>query len=197
MTPPIPSSEPNSIFAGDTCKWSKTISDYPSSDGWTLTYSFRGPSQLADVQASTSGSGYLVTIAAALTEVLQSGTYTWAARVSKAGETYTVARGVFSLVEVEGALVVSHNAKMLAAIEAALEGRVLVDMEQYTIGGRMVTKIPVKELTALRGMYAAKVWRDKNPGNIGVPVAFGFPSTDGTIGTPSPVSLPPWYPYGR
>jgi hypothetical protein len=197
LTPPVPSSEPNSIFAGDTVRFSKTISDYPATDGWALTYSFRGPSLLADVAATPSGSGYLVTIAASLTQVLSAGTYQWAARVTKAGETYTVARGVLAVVQVEGLISVTHNEKMLAAINAALEGRVVADMQSYTIGGRMVTKIPFKELLAIKGTYEAKVWRDRNPGSLGVPVAFGFPSTDGTIGAPSPVSLPPWYPYGR
>lgn len=197
MTPPIPTSEPGSIFAGDTVKFSKTISDYPATDGWTLTYSFRGPTALADQTATTSGSGYLVTIPAATTTALSAGTYYWNARVSLAGEVHTVARGVLTVTLVAGALVLTHNEKMLAAINAALEGRIVADMQQYTIGGRMVQKIPFKELAHFKAVYEAKVYRDRNPGQIGVPVAFGFPSTDGTIGTPDPVSLPPWYPYGR
>lgn len=197
MTPPIPSTEPNSIFAGDTVKWTKTLSDYPSSDGWTLWYSFRGPSELPDQTAAASGSGYLLTIPVSATTPLLAGTYNWTARVSKAGETHTVARGVLTVTLVVGAIVQSHNEKMLAAINAALEGRVVADMQQYTIGGRMVTKIPFEKLMHYKGVYEARVARDRNPGQLGVPVAFGFPSPDGTIGTPSPVALPPWYPYGR
>lgn len=197
MTPPIPSSEPSSIFAGDTVLFTKTISDYPSSDGWILTYSFRGPSSLADQVATTSGSGYAVTIPVSATAPLLAGTYYWNARVSKAGEVHTVARGVLTVTLVAGALVLSHNEKMLAAINAALEGRVVADMQQYTISGRMVTKIPFEKLMHYKGVYEAKVYRDRTPGQLGVNVAFGFPSTDGTIGTPQPVSLPPWYPYGR
>ena len=197
MTPPIPTSEPGSIFAGDTIKFTKTLGDYPATDGWTLAYSFRGPSSFSDQTATASGSGYLVTIPVSVTTALAAGNYYWSARVSLAGEVHTVARGVLTVTLVAGAFVQSHNEKMLAAINAALEGRVVADMQQYTIGGRMVTKIPFEKLMHYKGVYEAKVFRDRNPGKIGVTVAFGFPSPDGTIGTPEPVSLPPWYPYGR
>jgi hypothetical protein len=197
LTPPIPTTEPDRLFAGDTAKWNKTISDYPPTDGWTLTYAFRGPSNFPDQQATSSGSAYVIVIAAAITTALAVGTYYWSARVNKAGETYTVARGVLTVDMVAGGVVITHNEKMLAAINAVLEGRVTADINQYTIGTRMVTKIPFKELLHFKGVYEAKVWRDRNPGKIGVPVLVNFPPTDGTIGTPEPVALPPYYPYGR
>lgn len=196
MAPSIPTTEPDLLFAGDTCKWTKTISDYPSSDGWTLVYSFRGPSAFTDVTAATSGSGYAVTIPLATTTPLQAGGYTWSARVTKAGETYTVGRGVLNVELAAGASLVPHEVKMLAAIEAVLEGRITADVQQYAIGGRQITKIPIEELAKLRGRYQAKVERLKHPGSLGIPVQVAFSPADGAIGNAAPVVLPPWYHYG-
>lgn len=198
MAPPIPSREPNSIFAGDTVKFSRTFADYPAT-AWTLAYLFRGPSELVEQTAAVSGSGFLMTIDAGDTERLLAGTYQWSARATSisSGETYTVARGVLEVVLVAGAVVQSHNEKMLAAINAALEGRVVADVQLYTIGGRMVTKIPFEKLLHFKGVYEAKVFRDRNPGRIGVPVAVAFPPPDGGISGAEPVSLPPWYAGAR
>lgn len=196
MTPPIPTTEPDRLYAGDTVKWTKTISDYPSSDGWTLKYSFRGPSALPDQTASASGSGYAIVIAALDTASLVAGTYDWTARVSKAGETYTVARGVFTVVLVAGATEQLHEEKVVEALKAVLEGRITADVQQYAINGRQVTKIPIEKIPGLIAKYERKIWRLRNPGKIGVPVAVAFTPPDGQVGTPEPVSLPPWYRYG-
>lgn len=52
---------------------------------------------------------------------------------------------------------ISHAEKMLAAIEQVLEGRVTDDVQQLSIAGRSITKIPVDELLALRAQYAKEV----------------------------------------
>jgi hypothetical protein len=64
------------------------------------------------------------------------------------------------------------------------------------IENRSVKKIPMKELEALQVKYAWKVWRQKNPGQIGAKVSTAFFPPDGTIGSPEPVILPPFYRYG-
>jgi hypothetical protein len=57
--------------------------------------------------------------------------------------------------------------KTLAAIEAVIAGRVTSDIEAYHIAGRAVTKIPLKELLSLRGLYRGVVWRQQHPGKLG------------------------------
>jgi len=59
----------------------------------------------------------------------------------------------------------SHNKKMLDAIEARLEDRILSDVEAYQIGGsitRSVTKIPFLELEKARATYQAKVNQEED-----------------------------------
>ena len=50
----------------------------------------------------------------------------------------------------------SHATDMVTAIEAVIAGRISSDVEQYTIGGRDITKIPFGELIQYRDKYLAE-----------------------------------------
>jgi hypothetical protein len=52
------------------------------------------------------------------------------------------------------------------------------DIEAYHIAGRAVTKIPLRELLALRGMYRAVVWRQQHPGKLSKPWKVDFSTED-------------------
>jgi hypothetical protein len=54
------------------------------------------------------------------------------------------------------------NERILIAIAARLEGRVTADQEQVQINGTAITRIPIEKLSALRGIYEGKVWREQN-----------------------------------
>ena len=55
MATDIASKEPTQIRAGDTIKWKQSIDDYRASDGWTLSYSFRGTGGTIDITSTTEG----------------------------------------------------------------------------------------------------------------------------------------------
>src|SRR5262245_39210568 len=93
--PTVPDVEPTTFTAGDTVTWTRQLRDYPASDGWALSYSFReekGGGKL-DVTASGSDDTFTTTIPAASTSLLNAGTWQWAAYSSKSGQRYTVANG--------------------------------------------------------------------------------------------------------
>ncbi len=96
----IPTREPGFFTAGDTVKWTRSIPDYPASQGWTLKYFLRGPSAL-DVSASqyNATEDYIVTIAASASATLTAGDYAWTAKVASAdgSETYTVNFGTVTV----------------------------------------------------------------------------------------------------
>lgn len=168
MAPTIPSVEPTSFRAGETVEWTKAVSDYPNTDGYSLVYRFGGPTELANVTATNEADGtYSITITAATTLPLAAGAYQWTAHAEKGAgaslERYPVASGTMVVLSRLGAKVVSHAVKTLAVIEAALEGRLTGDMESYTIGNRQITKIPIKDLYSMRAMYRAEVARERNP----------------------------------
>lgn len=169
----IPPCEPTQLVAGDTVQWTKSLSDYLSSDGWTLSYRVVGAEQEItaadiDADANTSG-GWDVTIPAAAS-VLAQGTYRLIGFVAKAStsERYVIHDEAIRVDPdvAAGALdsILTDNQRTLAAIEARLAGRVASDQESVAIDGTALTRIPIAELASLRGVYAARVWRELHPG---------------------------------
>ena len=55
MAAETPTKEPETVRAGDTIKWKKSVSDYAASDGWTLKYSLRGQSTAIDLTSTADG----------------------------------------------------------------------------------------------------------------------------------------------
>jgi hypothetical protein len=168
VTAPIPSTEPTNFAAGETVQWTKSVADYRSSDGWSLIYTIRGPTVFANVTATPNADGsYSITIAAVDTAALKAGRYLWASHAYKAGPPvlrYAIERGVIlvtaNLDTVE--TIETHAAEVLPIIEAAIKGRLTGDMQQYTIAGRQIMKIPIRELYALRAQYRAELAKERN-----------------------------------
>ncbi len=169
-----PTIEPSSVNAGDTWRWTRSLADYPASAGWALSYTLINASAKITVNASASGDDHAVTVAAATTAGYAAGTYDWRARVSKAGEVYTVGEGRITVRNAYAASTFdarSHARKTLDAIEAVIEGRASSSTAEYQIAGRQLKYIPVADLLALRDKYRAEVLRE----DAAAAVAAGLP----------------------
>lgn len=144
MTASIPTTEPTVVRAGDTVKWTRSLSDYPASASWVLKYRLVNAGGEIDITASASGADHLVNVAAAVSADWDDGLFQWQAYVEKAGERYTVGVGQIeikpNLVAVSGGLDTRSRARrILDELEAAFEdytsnGQGMV--QRYTIGGR-------------------------------------------------------------
>jgi hypothetical protein len=85
----------------------------------------------------------------------------------------------------------SYEEQTLLVLEAAIQGRLTADIENYSIAGRSVSKIPARELLALRGQFKAIVWRQRNPGRITQTVDVSLPTMSyGPYGPGRPRLLP-------
>ena len=163
MAADIPDNEPDTLRAGDTWKWTKTVADYPAS-AWTLKYRYKSPTAGFEIVATASGDDYAITVAAATTAAIAAGTYSWIAWVEGGtSEKYTVDTGV---VEIDpdyrtGTATAalddrSHARKTLAAIETWIETR-NPGVAEYEIAGRRMKYIPITDLLKMRAMYKAEV----------------------------------------
>jgi len=161
----LPAYEPQSIVKGDTLKFTKSLPEYSAADGWTLTYTFLGPTKQT-VNASADGSNFIVM---ASTGAWTAGDYAYQATVSKSGETYTISTGILTVQAslsdgTAGSDQRSQTKRILDALIAAFEGRASRTDLQYTIsvGGssRTIQSMPHAELlTAIkqyRQWYAAE-----------------------------------------
>ena len=164
--------EPLKLTMGDTWSWTRTSGDYPSGDGWALSYFFSTPvGPIRQVDATVVGGEFSVTVLAtdtADTTKWLPGIYQWKARVSKGSEAYTIANGRLK-VEADPSVVgasSTHAEKCLAIIETALERCLLSgDVVEYEIDGAKFKKNKT-ELVSLRQTYRNEVRRER--GQLGI-----------------------------
>lgn len=170
----IPTLEPSTVNAGDTWRWTRSLDDYPASEGWVLSYTLINGTAKISISATASGDDHAVTVSAATSAGYTAGTYDWRARVTKAGEVYTVGEGRLTVRNAYAGSTFdarSHARKTLDAIEAVIEGRASSSTLEYSIAGRSLKHIPVSDLLALRDRYRAEVKRE----DAAAAVAAGLP----------------------
>jgi hypothetical protein len=192
MPPIIPDVVPDHFPAGTTVKFTRTLDDFLPSDGWGYTIYLNGLTQKFSKAASVLDNAFLIQFLPADTASLNPGPFRYAERLvndgsvdaTLTGETYditgdelviniepnvsTSAAGVFNTFE----------ERTLAVVEAALSGRLTTGIETYQIAGRSVSKIPIQELREIRGQLLAAIWRQNNPGRLGVPWKVQFSLED-------------------
>lgn len=177
--------EPTELVGGDTWTWRKAVSEFPASAGWQLAYRLAGESDLAiawGTHVSADGDGFLVLVPAASTGK-PAGTYVLTGFVTKGSERYTLLDADGRPLEVVVTVLAnpatavnakSHDETVLALINAALEGRLSADQEEFQINGRSVKHIPIEELIKLQGQYRARIIAARNPSAAFRQIEVGF-----------------------
>jgi hypothetical protein len=139
----IPTTEPAVVTAGDTIAWTRSLSDYAASSGWTLKYRLINAAGKIDITASASGADHAVSVSAATSAGWTAGTYAWQAYVEKSGERYTVGTGSIVVKPNLAAQAAGFEArgtweKALADLRAALAAWITSSgqVAEYEIAGR-------------------------------------------------------------
>ena len=151
---------PDVIAAGLSRRVEFQSDIYPAPT-WSVTAHFRGPST-ADFAAVGNDLVHVFDLTSEQTGALISGLYDVSVRATDGA----------SVVEIEaGRLEVTpditqasaghdprgHAEKVLAAVEAVLEGRATKDQAAYSINGRSLTLTPIMDLLKLRDRYKREV----------------------------------------
>ncbi len=151
--------EPRKITAGDTISWKKSLSEYPATSGWVLSYVLINATNKVSITASASGDDHLVSVSASTSAAWKKGDYTYQAYVTKSSERFMIGSGEIQILPnlaVENALDGrSQVKKTLDAINAVIEKRASIDQEQYSISGRSLSRTPIADLIVLRDKYQA------------------------------------------
>ena len=171
MAATVATIEPYEVYAGDTFRWDKSLKDYSPADSWALSYSFRSNTGTGfDITASANSANdaWEITVAAATTANYTTGEYSWQAYVTKSTERYVVDYGVTVINRNLNGLATSatsdlrtHAKLMISKIQSVLEGRMDADIENYSIGGRSINKIPVSELVDILHTYEEKLDKEE------------------------------------
>jgi len=171
-------SEPQDLYSGDSKSWSVTLSNYPASEGWALTYYFSQAGETpTPIPTTPVGDDYLVSLTPQLTGLMNPGKWSWVSRVAKGSELITVDRGSLKILPDPSKPYDSrsHAEKALEAITATLEGRLTESVTEYTIDGVMCKHMTHEELLKLHMLYKAMVRRGLGkPGVRGIPAGSIF-----------------------
>lgn len=165
MAATIPSVEPTRLRAGDTVKWKRHWSDYPTST-YTVVYSLRQKdgSGSIDITCTDSDGDHLATIARADSTGLAPGEYRWIARANDGTDYYTIGTGsleVLPNLEDESADPRTWAEKRLEEVEAAIAVRAGQTHASHSIGGDSFTGKTDQELFDMRERLQREVNREK------------------------------------
>lgn len=138
-----PTLEPDTITAGDSLTWTRTFTDYPATDGWTLKYCLTNASARIDIAAAASGSAYLVNVPTATTAAYAAGVYDWVSWLERPGQRITLLRGRIT-VKPDFAATPNYDArsfarKVLESLQAAALDYISKGsghVQEYKIAGR-------------------------------------------------------------
>lgn len=125
-----PTTEPTELRVGDTWAWTRSLADWPASV-WTLTYYLRNASAHIDVEATSDGDDFAVTVEKAVTSDYAAGWYDWVAVVDDGTSRHEVSRGRLRVLPDYSAAAAldarSFARQMVDSIEAALLDRASTD----------------------------------------------------------------------
>lgn len=171
--PETPTTEPLIAVAGDTIKFKKTWSDYPTAT-WTLAYTLHSRTSDASTATATvteDGEDYIVTFSATDTAALTAGEYSLHGRITDGSESYSVYDGRLELrtnIAAAGATddLRTFAAKALAAIETALLTNLAADFVTFAVDGQNFTRMPREEAMTMRDRLKAEVVREQRADKI-------------------------------
>jgi len=168
----IPTIEPTEFYPGDTLKWNRQdlSDDYPASEGWSLTYYFRGPEGKFDISASADGDYFAVSVTPTTTATYKPGDYTWTTKVGLGSDVYTIDHGSCTVqtdLATKGAGYDprSHVKKVLDALEAAILKKASKDQLSTSVDGISIQRMTPEQIllwySKYKTMYKAELDAEK------------------------------------
>lgn len=150
----IPTIEPEIVYAGQTIKWTRSFSDYPS-DEYTLKYYLSGPASVTLIGAQYgTTTDHLISVTSATSAAYVFGIYQWQAYAEKGAgatlEKYFISSGFLTIKTTAGK---SHAKTMLDKYETAIEALTLNGASSFSVAGKTYTSRDLAELRRERNMY--------------------------------------------
>lgn len=154
---------PRRITIGDTITWDETLSDFPASASWVVTYNFTSKDARFVSGHAAVVDDHRITID---TTDLEEGHYAWTKKVTDTSETFTLESGILDVdpdlsADTTGVDRRSYSAIALEAIEALLKGKATKDQTSYSLNGRALSRYSIDELTEWRSQLRVEV-RDED-----------------------------------
>lgn len=167
---------PALLTAGDTWRFRWESPAYPPAAGWVVAWRVIGPGVNLAFSSAADGAGFLATAAAVQTAALavpaQGLPCMLIGQASLSGVREEIWRAPLQLrpdpATITGDLR-GHAARVLAALEAMLEGKATKDQESYKLGDRELKRMPIAELLKWRDYYKTEAAREAKANGLGRP----------------------------
>lgn len=161
MTYPIPAR----LTAGDAWSWELPglLADYPPADyAIEITIAPETGGTPEAIEGTPAADAWAFAVPSSKSCGFTPGVHRWAllATETATGDRCTLARGRLTVdpdPEAAAGDARSRAERILAAIDAAIEGRATKDADAFTIEGRSITRTPIADLQRLRNSYRAEV----------------------------------------
>lgn len=156
---------PRKMTAGESVSWSVSLSDFPASAGWVITYTLVKSDTRIQIVSTASGDSHLVEIPFATTAGYAAGEYHYQAHVSNTVERYQVGEGVIEILPDFATKTTGHDGRSwleiaIDALEAAIEGRASKTQLQQAVNGVQVQHMSlgdqIEALGRLKRIMAGK-----------------------------------------
>lgn len=173
---------PHSLLAGANASWSRSLDDFPVSDGWVLAYYLVKDGNQVTITAAPDGDVHLVDLVAVDTASWDPGCYHYQAWVRLGDDAHMVESGAIDIkpnfrTQTSGYDGRTHAEKVLDALEAMIEGKATRDQQSYSVGGRSITRLTPAELVDWRSVYRREVnaqRRKTGPRKLSRSIKVGF-----------------------
>lgn len=163
---------PARLTAGDSDSIRLSFADVSPGDGYTLTLRIVATSgKIVEMTATEETSSFLFPIATTDLADLPPGVASWTISAAKTGERLTLDHGVIQIdpdpenSASAGSSKLAHIERVIAACEAAIEGKMTDDVQMYQLpGGVTVSKMSMREVRETLAAYKARRRRILNGG---------------------------------
>lgn len=151
---------PKFIQAGISFRAEVVASDHPAPE-WSISALLRGPSSI-DIVADGDADTHTFSVPGSETATYQAGQYAVSVRATNGSDVFELEGGSVEILGDVATLEAGHDPRghserVLAAIEAVIEGRASKDQQSYTINGRTLVRTSIAELLQLRKTYQDEV----------------------------------------
>lgn len=170
----IATKEPAKFYSGDTVKWTRSLTDYPAGDGWTLNYSFRrqgGEGAAVAFTSTADGNNHLIELTPVVTETYIAGVYRGVGYVVNGDESerYTVWTGDIEILPNLALAAPEHDGRtkaerILDFIDRSFERVAAKQVVSSSIEGVNLQFRSYDDLIKARNYWAAVVATEKAAG---------------------------------
>ena len=161
---------PDSFRAGDSVSWTVSLSAFPASAGWSVSFRLLSQAGVAvDIETTPAGDDHAATLTAAATANWPAGNATLVCLATKGAERKTVGSKTVTILPDLAVIGTfdgrTQNQKALDDLEAALAAYAAAGqghVGEYQVAGRVMKFRTVEEIEALIAHYRRAVLKERS-----------------------------------